>query len=214
MKTEKFNLTWKDFENCTSNSFRGFMSRQEFVDVTLMCDDSSQIRAHKVLLSACSEFFKNILVKTSHQQHTVMYIDSVTHQELQNIISFMYFGETTITQEEFTNFMRAAQKLQIKGLSEQYCKQVPPSNTEKHLKRVNKFVLWKDASTSYHFYWLYINVFGSSDAREAGDQPTARFQCHWKIQYDRAKNTMIDHSKSLHKPTWLDFETLTVHVRS
>ena len=136
MKTEKFNLTWKDFENCTSNSFRGFMSRQEFVDVTLMCDDSNQIRAHKVLLSACSEFFKNILVKTSHQQHTVMYIDSVTHQELQNIISFMYFGETTITQEEFTNFMRAAQKLQIKGLSEQYCKQVPPSNnTAKHLKR-------------------------------------------------------------------------------
>ena len=137
MKAEKFNLTWRDFENCTSNSFRGFMSRQEFVDVTLMCDDNNQIRAHKVLLSACSEFFKNILVKTSHQQHTVVYIDSVTHQELQNIISFMYFGETTITQEEFTNFMRAAQKLQIKGLSEreQYCKQVPPSNTEKHLKR-------------------------------------------------------------------------------
>ena len=137
MKAEKFNLTWRDFENCTSNSFRGFMSRQEFVDVTLMCDDNNQIRAHKVLLSACSEFFKNILVKTSHQQHTVVYIDNVTHQELQNIISFMYFGETTITQEEFTNFMRAAQKLQIKGLSEreQYCKQVPPSNTEKHLKR-------------------------------------------------------------------------------
>ena len=137
MKAEKFNLTWRDFENCTSNSFRGFMSRQEFVDVTLMCDDNNQIRAHKVLLSACSEFFKNILVKTSYQQHTVVYIDSVTHQELQNIISFMYFGETTITQEEFTNFMRAAQKLQIKGLSEreQYCKQVPPSNTEKHLKR-------------------------------------------------------------------------------
>ena len=137
MKAEKFNLTWRDFENCTSNSFRGFMSRQEFVDVTLMCDDNNQIRAHKVLLSACSEFFKNILVNTSYQQHTVVYIDNVTHQELQNIISFMYFGETTITQEEFTNFMRAAQKLQIKGLSEreQYCKQVPPSNTEKHLKR-------------------------------------------------------------------------------
>ena len=137
MKAEKFNLTWRDFENCTSNSFRGFMSRQEFVDVTLMCDDNNQIRAHKVLLSACSEFFKNILVKTSYQQHTVVYIDSVTHHELQNIISFMYFGETTITQEEFTNFMRAAQKLQIKGLSEreQYCKQVAPSNTEKHLKR-------------------------------------------------------------------------------
>ena len=28
------------------------------------------------------------------------------------------------------------------------------------------------------------------------------------------KHTMTDHSKSLHKPTWLDFETLTVHVRS
>ena len=137
MKAEKFNLTWRDFENCTSNSFRGFMSRQEFVDVTLMCDDNNQIRAHKVLLSACSEFFKNILVKTSYQQHTVVYIDNVTHQELQNIISFMYFGETTITQEEFANFMRAAQKLQIKGLSEreQYCKQLQTANTEKHLKR-------------------------------------------------------------------------------
>ena len=51
--------------------------------------------------------------------------DNVSFQDLENVISFMYNGETAISQEDFNSFMRAAQRLRVKGLSEQYCKEVP-----------------------------------------------------------------------------------------
>ena len=125
MKTDIFNLTWRDFESCSSNSFRGFMARQEFVDVTLVCDDQNQIKAHKVILSACSDFFRNILLRNIDVSQPFIFLDNVSFQDLENVISFMYNGETAIGQEDFNSFMRAAQRLRVKGLSEQYCKEVP-----------------------------------------------------------------------------------------
>ena len=125
MKTDNFNVTWKDFENCTSNSLRGFIERQEFVDVTLACDDANQIQAHKVILSACSDFFKNILLKHRNQPHPFVYLDNVSFEDLKNVISFMYFGESSVSQDGFSTFLKAAEKLKIKGLSEQYCKEIP-----------------------------------------------------------------------------------------
>ena len=125
MKTDRFSLTWKDYQNCTSNSFRGFIERQEFVDVTIACDDTNQIQAHKVILSACSDFFKNILLKYSSQLNPLLYLDNVSYEDLKNVISFIYFGETAVCQEEFPSFLKAAKKLKVKGLSDQYCQEVP-----------------------------------------------------------------------------------------
>ena len=101
------------------------MARQEFVDVTLVCDDQNQIRAHKVILSACSDFFRNILLKNAAVSQPFIFLDNVSFQDLENVISFMYNGETAIGQEDFSSFMRAAQRLRVKGLTEQYCKEVP-----------------------------------------------------------------------------------------
>lgn len=101
------------------------MARQEFVDVTLVCDDQNQIQAHKVILSACSDFFRNILLRNTAVRQPFIFLDNVSFQDLENIISFMYNGETAIGQEDFSSFMMSAQKLRVKGLSEQYCKEVP-----------------------------------------------------------------------------------------
>ena len=48
MSSEMFNLTWSDFEQCTSNSFKDLYSQKEFVDVTLVSEDDKEIKAHKV----------------------------------------------------------------------------------------------------------------------------------------------------------------------
>ena len=101
------------------------MARQEFVDVTLVCDDQNQIRAHKVILSACSDFFRNILLRNAAVSQPFIFLDNVSFPDLENVISFMYNGETAIGQEDFSSFMRSAQRLRVKGLSEQYCKEVP-----------------------------------------------------------------------------------------
>ena len=54
---EKFCLRWNDFESNISVAFRELRDEKDFFDVTLACDDS-QVQAHKVILSACSPFFR------------------------------------------------------------------------------------------------------------------------------------------------------------
>ena len=63
---EKFSLKWNDFEANASKSFRNLRKEEHFYDVTLVSDDQQFVSAHKLILSASSEFFKNILKLSSH----------------------------------------------------------------------------------------------------------------------------------------------------
>ena len=45
-----------------SENIRDFKEEKDFYDVTLACEDK-QVEAHKIIISACSPFFKNILKK-------------------------------------------------------------------------------------------------------------------------------------------------------
>ena len=87
---EKFCLRWNDFESNVSTAFRDLREEKDFFDVTLACDDS-QVDAHKVILAACSPFFRNVLRRNPHQ-HPLLYLKGVTYSDLQSVLSFMYHG--------------------------------------------------------------------------------------------------------------------------
>ena len=57
---QKYNLRWHDYPQTVVNSFRNLKEEEDFVDVTLACN-SQQFTAHKVVLSACSPYFKKLL---------------------------------------------------------------------------------------------------------------------------------------------------------
>jgi len=114
---EQYNLSWKNFRECTTSTFRDLLSVQDFSDVTLVCDDDKQVFAHKVILSACSPFFRRILLNNPHQ-HPLIYLTGVSKHFLTSMVAFMYLGQTNVAQEDLTGFMAAASKFQIKGLSE------------------------------------------------------------------------------------------------
>ena len=61
MSAEKFCLKWNDFEKNISGSFRELKDDEDFFDVTLTCDSDKEVSAHKVILSACSSFFRQRL---------------------------------------------------------------------------------------------------------------------------------------------------------
>ena len=95
-------LSWnKDFASVTRSSFRGAMEKSEFVDVTLMCEGLRQVQAHKIVLSACSDFFRSIFLNTTSESKLLIYLDNISFPDLKNVISFMYSGETQIPLEEF-----------------------------------------------------------------------------------------------------------------
>jgi len=116
MASEKFCLRWNDFESNISVAFRELREEKDFFDVTLACDDN-QVQAHKVILSACSPFFRNVLRKNPHQ-HPLLYLKGVKYQELLSVLNFMYQGEVNVAQEELNSFLAVAEDLRVKGLTQ------------------------------------------------------------------------------------------------
>jgi len=116
MSSEKFCLRWNDFETNISLAFRELRNEKDFFDVMLACDDE-QIQAHKVILSACSPFFRNILRKHQHQ-NPLLYLKGVKYTDLQSVLNFMYHGEVNVAQEDLNSFLAVAEDLRVKGLTQ------------------------------------------------------------------------------------------------
>ena len=76
MFSEKFNLSWNEFDNCASNTFKDLLGEVDFANVTLVSDDLQHIKAHKVILSACSTILKKIL-QQKNQQHPIIYLQEL-----------------------------------------------------------------------------------------------------------------------------------------
>ena len=111
---DEYHLHWKEFETNIHQAFRELREEKELFDVSLVCDDS-QIPAHKVILSACSPFFRRVLGQNPHP-HPLIFIKGVKFKELQNIINFMYMGEVSLAQDELKYFLQVAQELKVKGI--------------------------------------------------------------------------------------------------
>jgi len=127
MDSEKFCLRWNDFETNISKAFKELRDEKDFFDVTLACDDN-QIEAHKVILSACSPFFRNILRRNPHQ-HPLLYLKGVKYTELLSVLNFMYMGEVNVAQDELNSFLSVAEDLRVKGLTQSNSGQAKSRNT-------------------------------------------------------------------------------------
>ena len=112
---EKFNLKWNDFLLNVSKSFGILRKEEDFLDVSLVCDDEQIFSAHKVVLSASSDFFKTILRKADHSKPMV-YLNGVSAKEIHNILDYIYEGEVQLFQDELDAFLAVAEKLKINGL--------------------------------------------------------------------------------------------------
>lgn len=113
---QRFCLKWNDFESSISNSFRDLKEAGDFFDVTLVCQDQ-QVEAHKVILSACSPFFKTILKKNPHP-HPLLYLKDIKFANLESLLEFMYQGEVKVPQDELGPFLAVAEELRVKGLTQ------------------------------------------------------------------------------------------------
>ena len=114
MGSEKFCLKWNDFESNISASFKELRHDSELFDLTLACEDD-HLAAHKVILSACSSFFRNILRRTKNHQNLLLYLKGVSAKEMESVLNFMYHGEVSVAQNDLNSFLQVAEDLQVKG---------------------------------------------------------------------------------------------------
>ena len=83
---EVFLFKWNNFQNNVTNSFKGLRKENDFYDVTLVSDDNQQMSAHKIVLSASSEYFKTIL-KTNKHSDPLLCLYQIDSSDLKNILA-------------------------------------------------------------------------------------------------------------------------------
>lgn len=57
---QQFCLRWNNFHTNITSAFESLRDDEDFVDITLACE-GRQIKAHKMVLSACSPYFRSLL---------------------------------------------------------------------------------------------------------------------------------------------------------
>ena len=113
--SEKFCLKWNDFQSNVSNCF-GLLRDEDYLhDVTIVTDDNEQTPAHKLVLSACSEYFKNIF-KRNKNPNLLICLKGVNFHDLGNVFDYIYNGEVKIYQEDIERFLEVAQRFKLEGL--------------------------------------------------------------------------------------------------
>eukprot|EP00092_Neocalanus_flemingeri_P009466 GFUD01010186.1.p1 GENE.GFUD01010186.1~~GFUD01010186.1.p1 ORF type:complete len:284 (-),score=69.96 GFUD01010186.1:87-938(-) len=115
-------LSCKEFTTNASNTVRNLYSDQHFIDVTIACDDEQIIKAHKVILSSSSSFFRHVLVENPHE-HPLICLTGVKFDQMQQIIEFIYLGEVRIAEEEVNSFIELGRELEIGGIIDQQFEQ-------------------------------------------------------------------------------------------
>lgn len=117
MASQQFSLKWHSHCQHLANSFNVLRSEDEFLtDVTLCCD-GKRLRAHKIILSVCSTYFRETFMENPCK-HPVVIFKNVKSEDLDNIVEFMYKGEVSISQDSLSSFLHVAEMLQVRGLSE------------------------------------------------------------------------------------------------
>lgn len=81
---QHYALKWNDFQSSILNSFRHLRDEEDFVDVTLACDERS-FTAHKVVLSACSPYFRKLL-KANPCEHPIVILRDVRSDDVENLL--------------------------------------------------------------------------------------------------------------------------------
>ena len=125
--SEKFCLKWNDFEKNVSKSFSQLRQQTGLFDVTLVSSDQKPVSAHRLVLSACSEFFKTIFYSNTHS-HPMLYLDGVDSREIHLMLDYIYQGEVQIYQESLDRFLEIAKKFRLDGLLASEAEDEEPAN--------------------------------------------------------------------------------------
>ena len=114
---DKFCLKFNDFQPSVTKSFQRLRHDEEYSDVTLIGDDYQPLRAHKVILSSCSEYFKNVLYSSKNHSNPVLCMEGLIESDLKNVLDFIYNGELKLYPDDLEQFLRISQRLKLDGLT-------------------------------------------------------------------------------------------------
>ncbi|CAB0044984.1 unnamed protein product [Trichogramma brassicae] len=114
---QQFCLRWHNFQNTLLSSLPKLLDGGYLTDVTLSAG-GRHVHAHRLILSACSYYFKELFKDMNSLQHPVIVLPGMEYANLCALVTFMYNGEVNIYQEQLPALLAMADALHIRGLAD------------------------------------------------------------------------------------------------
>jgi len=117
-------LQWNAYTSTWGPVLRDLRAAGLFHDLTLVTADNQLVTAHKIVLAACSQFFRGLLASLPMQttgplSPAVLYMRGVTGAALLKLLDFMYNGEVNVEQQLLKEFLQLGEELRVQGLCEE-----------------------------------------------------------------------------------------------
>ncbi|KAF5289889.1 hypothetical protein FQA39_LY14951 [Lamprigera yunnana] len=144
---QQFCLKWNSFGSNLATSFSNLFKSESLADVTLFCEGELNkkakteiapgynegrglgetvnyssykrvtFKAHKLILAACSKHLADLFETAPLHQNLLVILDGTSANNMSALLEFMYKGEVHVSQDALSSFLKAAECLQVKGLS-------------------------------------------------------------------------------------------------
>lgn len=111
--SQKFCLRWHNYSANFMSAFEESFNNGLMTDVTLFLDDGRNIKCHKMVLAATSEYFREIFMESSCK-HPMVFLNNIEYSEMKAILEYMYRGEVNVEKEEVPELLKLAEFFKVR----------------------------------------------------------------------------------------------------
>lgn len=111
-------LQFTNHSTSLSSNLTSLLRSHMHCDVVLACKDGLKLPAHKIILSACSNYFKELLEDTEIHQETIVVLRDINIVDMKAVLDFLYSGVAQVPKDRLTDFLFAANMLKIEELAQ------------------------------------------------------------------------------------------------
>lgn len=113
MASLNMQLVWDKHLQNIGELFQNLYEDDVLVDVIISCKDGN-LKAHKIVLSACSPYFQRIFSENPCKHPTII-MRGVSYNEMKKLLEYMYRGVVSIAIDSVNTLIQIAYDLEIKG---------------------------------------------------------------------------------------------------
>ncbi|XP_031616795.1 sex determination protein fruitless isoform X4 [Contarinia nasturtii] len=193
MDQQFFCLRWNNHPANLTGVLSSLLQREALCDVTLACDGKT-VKAHQTILSACSPYFETIFLQNNHA-HPIIYLKDIRYSEIRSLLDFMYKGEVNVGQNCLPSFLKTAESLQVRGLTDNNTLNYRSETDKDRTDAIEKF----STSSGKSFFERKTDAEHGADNESNRDPKERRSEDNITIQdfkefKDRERDTSTTHA--------------------